>query len=431
VNNKKTKFIKLISFVAFVLIYLTQIQSVSAQGTSVSPYSQFGLGELNSGSFGINTAMANTGIAYADYAHINLLNPASYSDFSLTVFEAGARLNRNFLTQNEATATAGNTGFGYVAIGFPLKKWWGAAFGILPYSGVNYSFSQTTLLAGETRPVTFQYIGRGGYNRAFIGNSFKIYDKLKFGFNTSFLFGAIDRESSVIYDVTVVPFNSRIRNKEFVSSFTGDAGLQYKHKITEEKYLSFGAVYGLGNDLNAQQSITSFTYIQRVNAITVKDTILNIVDEKGKISLPSKYGFGLSFYKKNNYLISLDYTQHNWSNFSKFDRAYDYKNSNRIALGGQYTPDFTALRKPLKTSTYRFGLHYEQTFLEINDNPINDIGISLGFAYPVFKSRSTMNVSVTFGQRGTTNNNLIQENYILANFGMIINDKWFIKKKYD
>jgi len=431
VNYKETKFIKLISFVAFVLINPLQIQNIFAQGTSVSPYSQFGLGQLHSGSFGINTAMANTGIAYADYAHVNLLNPASYSDFTSTVFETGARLNRNFLIQNDATATAGNTGFGYVAIGFPLKKWWGAAFGILPYSGVKYSFSQTTVLEGETRPTTFQYIGSGGYNRAFLGNSFKIHDKLKFGFNASFLFGAIDRESSVIYDNTVVPFNTRIRSKEFVSSFTGDAGLQYKHKITEDKFFSIGAVYGLGNDLNAQQTLTSFTYIQRVNAITVKDTIFNVVDEKGKISLPSKYGVGLSYYKKNNYLISLDYTQHNWSNFSKFDTDFNYKNANRIALGGQYTPDFTALRKPFKTSTYRFGLHYEQTFLEINENPINDIGLSLGFAYPVFKSRSTMNVSVTFGQRGTTNNNLIQENYILANFGMIINDKWFIKKKYD
>ena len=402
-----------------------------AQGTSVSPYSQFGVGQLNSGSFGINTAMGNTGVAFSDYKHINILNPASYSDFTLTVFEAGARLNRSNMSQADNTASAGNAGFGYVAVGFPIKKWWGAAFGILPYSGVNYSYSQSVLLPGETRPTTYQYIGSGGYNRAFVGNSFKLFDKLKLGFNASFLFGAIDRESSVIYDVTVVPFNTRVRSKEFVSSFTGDVGLQYKHKINEEKYISFGAVYGLGNDLNAQQTITSFTYIQRPANISVKDTINFIDREKGTISLPSKISVGVSYFESNKYLLSLDYTQHNWSEFAKFDNQFNYRNSRRIAFGGQYTPDYLAIRKVLKTSTYRFGVHYEQTFLEINDTPIDDIGVSLGFAYPIFRSKSSLNISLTLGQRGTLDNNLIRENYILANFGMIINDRWFIKKKYD
>jgi len=44
---------------------------------------------------------------------------------------------------------------------------------------------------------------------------------------------------------------------------------------------------------------------------------------------------------------------------------------------------------------------------------------------------SKLNFSFDIGKRGTTNNNLIKENYIKASLGFTFSDKWFIATKFD
>ena len=60
---------------AFVLVGL----SLSAQNESNSPYSRFGLGDLQSFSTATQSAMGGVGIASYDPLSINVSNPASYS----------------------------------------------------------------------------------------------------------------------------------------------------------------------------------------------------------------------------------------------------------------------------------------------------------------------------------------------------------------
>jgi hypothetical protein len=41
-----------------------------------------------------------------------------------------------------------------------------------------------------------------------------------------------------------------------------------------------------------------------------------------------------------------------------------------------------------------------------------------------------VNLSAEFGRRGTTVNNLIQENYFRFTLGVNILERWFVKSKY-
>jgi len=44
---------------------------------------------------------------------------------------------------------------------------------------------------------------------------------------------------------------------------------------------------------------------------------------------------------------------------------------------------------------------------------------------------SNANLGVEFGRRGTTNENLIQENFINLNVSLSLNARWFNKRKYN
>jgi hypothetical protein len=50
---------------------------------------------------------------------------------------------------------------------------------------------------------------------------------------------------------------------------------------------------------------------------------------------------------------------------------------------------------------------------------------------PIKRSKSIYDFSVTLGQRGTTLNNLLKENYIKFGLSMSFEGLWFVKQKYN
>ena len=69
--------------------------------------------------------------------------------------------------------------------------------------------------------------------------------------------------------------------------------------------------------------------------------------------------------------------------------------------------------------------------LVVNDERIREFGISFGVGLPMGNSFNNINVGFEYGQRGTTNQNLIKENFVSFNFSLSLNDRWFRKRKYN
>ena len=67
----------------------------------------------------------------------------------------------------------------------------------------------------------------------------------------------------------------------------------------------------------------------------------------------------------------------------------------------------------------------------LNDQQINDFGISFGVGLPVYHSNSTINIGAEIGRKGTKQNNLIVENYAKLNLSINLHDFWFIKRRFD
>ena len=139
-------------------------------------------------------------------------------------------------------------------------------------------------------------------------------------------------------------------------------------------------------------------------------------------------------------MLGFDYSMQDWSKFSSTAGSSGLTNSNRFAVGMQYTPDRTADKgNYFRRWNYRAGFRYANTYLFVNNTTqIKDMAVTFGFGIPLRKlkvgetyTQSIMNLSFELGQRGTTENNLVQERYLRVVLGFTLNEKWFIQRKYD
>jgi hypothetical protein len=433
-------------FFSAVFIVACQLLSLQlwAQSESVSPYSRYGLGDIPFNGFVKNIGMGGTGIAMRPNFNINVANPASYSSLLLTSFDIGAsasftKMSTLSLSQKKSEAT-----FSYFALAFPVvSKKWGAALGLIPFSNVGYKIVSPEIGDNNT-PVTFTYEGTGGVNRFFIGNAFTIMKNFSAGFNASYLFGTLDRIKTANYGGNFF-YNSRFTSSTLIRDFYFDFGLQYVFdsiphyakndttniKVPSDWSLAFGLTGSLPTNISASQDLLEERYQSNGSFIINRDTVLNVEGDKGVIKLPYSVGFGITLKKGNRWLIAADATLQNWQDYSYLGQKDSLRNSMRISLGTQYTPDERGPKSYWQTMQYRLGTFYNQTYLQLKGSKLNEYGVTAGLGFPIRKGFSMLQLSTMLGTRGTTDNNLIKEDFVRVSIGVTFSDRWFIKPKFD
>jgi D-hexose-6-phosphate mutarotase len=66
-----------------------------------------------------------------------------------------------------------------------------------------------------------------------------------------------------------------------------------------------------------------------------------------------------------------------------------------------------------------------------NNHQLKDIGMSFGVGLPLKRTKSSVNVNLEFGKKGTQKENLIQENYTKLSLNFTLHEYWFVKRKFD
>jgi hypothetical protein len=403
-----------------------------SQSRISSPYSFYGLGNLSDIQSARFLSLGGLSYAVSSPYSVNLMNPASYSAYdSLSfLFEGGISMNSVKLVTLENNQTSNYASLGYLLFGFPVTKWWRASFGITPYSQTGYSISETRIIDSIGK-VKYTYEGNGGINRVFLGSAFRIYKGLSLGFNASFLFGPMSKTRTTTFPDSIYMTNSRIDNTTRINAFTFDFGLQYHLKLKKDISIGIGLVYGLQTNLSAKRNMFVETFTRSSSGIEyVQDTIENSPDVKGKIYLPAKIGGGLCLSKLNHWLIGVDANWQNWSKFTNFGEKDSMRNSLRFSAGAEYIPDYNS-NSYLKRVSYRVGYHHTDSYLVLKGYKVNEFGISVGFGFPLRKSRSSINLTIEYGQKGTTDGQLIKENFTKFTIGFSAFERWFIKSKIE
>ena len=422
-----------------IAILLIVSVSISAQKTNSSPYSFFGIGDKFNAKTVEQSSMGGIGVAYSHYKYLNFSNPAAYADLRYTTYTLGLLSNDLTIKSNSSKQSSTSTSLSYLAIGFPIGSKAGFSFGLQPVSSVGYSLSNSVLNAdGDLSEITI-FSGNGGVNRIYGSFGIKVLKNLSLGIEAEYNFGNI--ENSVINQIRDITLATQYKEVSVVDGTAIKLGAQYKKELKDKITLNLGATIKLGNDLKVEGDDYLYSLTRSITGVEFPRDTLSSSKIDGKFEMPVKTTLGIGIGKLDKWFASLEYENQDAIKTSGFlnstNAAYSYKKSNRISLGGFYLPKINSISSYWDRVTYRAGLRFEKTGLAIsgtgnnsNFTEINDFGISFGLGLPL-KQMNNLNLGFEYGKRGTTENNLIQENYLNFRLSLSLTDLWFIKRKID
>ena len=414
----------------FVVITLFVLTYSYAQEGSTSPYSFYGIGELKFGGTVENQSMGGLSV-YTDSIHLNLRNPASFSELAVTTFSVGASHNSTQYKNAFKTETKNNASLDYLVLGFPITKKIGVGFGLLPYTSVGYNIQSTSNNDGQTQQEEFT--GSGGVNKVFLSLGYKINDNFSVGVTGNYDFGKLDSENERALDNII--YGTREVNNSEVSGVDFNIGLTYKTKFMDKFTLRSAFAFAPEAKLSSinYKEISTFSDFSSV----LGDT--EVVDLKAQglkytdLVLPASITFGVGIGEELKWFVGTELQSIKTSNFeNRFLNVsgVEYQDSYRVSLGGFYIPRYNSFTSYLSRVVYRAGFKFEETGLVVNNEKINNFGISFGLGLPV-SGASNVNINFEYGKRGTLNAGLIEENYFNAKLSLSLNERWFVKRKYN
>jgi hypothetical protein len=484
---------------------------------TVSPYSRFGIGDFQQNGSIINSGMGGGGIGLRNDSTIpqyfNFANPASLTSNNFVVYEISLLSTTAQLQNATDKAIFNRTTLGNFSLAFPVTKWWGAGFGLVPYSAVGYNVSTSDSLEG-IGPVTYKYEGSGGVNQVFLSNGFRPFAgaprsfllsekyatlrqagdtsalkkqlrrknalaNISVGVQTSYLFGSLNNTRRDIFPDSMQTLNTKITKRTLFRDAYFNYGIQYTFRlqksldpkyvamhdsvVTGKKWManryyytrngvtdtgslfihapgirvSVGAVFSTPTKVNVTNDWLGQTYKQVGTLESFKDTVFSLQDYRSYVNIPAMAGIGFSLKKDYKWMFQADYMMQMWSQSGTADQSFNLKNSQRFTAGFQLQPKAPGRGNYLGAIQYRLGVRYYQTGLEIRNTALTESSVNFGMSFPAPYhtklgepiSRATINFE--YGMRGTTDNNLIREDFFRVTFGFSINDRWFAKFKYD
>lgn len=406
--------------------------AANAQSGTNSPYSQYGFGVMSDQSLGYSRGMGGLSLGLRGNNIVNMLNPASYSDVdSLTmIFDLGLSGQVTNFEENGKRINAQNSDLEYAVALFRLKRNVGLSAGVVPYTNIGYSYSETEAVNSNVT-TTKQYSGTGGLHQAYVGLGWNIYKGLSLGANFSYLWGRYERNISTSNSDAYI--NTMLKSyRSTVNSYKFDIGLQWQHELDKKNVVVLGATYSHGHKLGSDLDISTTYTNSQTGVSNDTTTVLN-----NAFAIPHSYGIGFAWKHSNKFLFGVDYSLQKWGELEYPNMNYktgQYEclagglmDRSKITIGGEWVPD-EETGSFLERIHYRLGAYYATPYVKINgkDGP-KEYSLSFGFGVPIQKSRSMFNLSAQWVRSSSTD--LVTENMFRINLGLTFAEGWFMKWK--
>ena len=435
-----------------------------AQGSSVnaySPYTMFGIGELNTIGAAPMRSLGGVGVAWRSGQMVNMLNPAGYSATMRKsfIFDFGAEAN--FLTNTQSkydvegnySHTAKNAkniiNFHEIAVQMPLAKGLGLGLSLMPYSSVGYDMTgieQSDQIVGNIGTATYRYTGDGDVTEVKLGVGWEFVKNLSIGVAAKYYWGHIlHNYSSTVTGDYVGPgnYNAVIGKDDYsISSFKFQVGAQWSVLNSSKRVLTLGATYDYGGPLSPK--VSKSRYINNSYSTSVSKE-----DYRSQMRLPHKVAVGV-MYQDPKFTTGVDYEYAAWGgNDGHFEEAVygdmkvRYVDTHTAKLGIEFTPNRFDVRNYLRRIAYRLGFRYSNYYQTFGGHTIPQVAVTGGFGFPLkFMGATSIDVSLEYGFRGTGASmttsagqrvGLIKQNYFKLGLGFSLfgEDYWFVRPKYD
>ncbi len=409
--------------IIFLSVGQISISQSNSNNLSTSPYSLYGLGVSNEASTGKTNALGKAGIAMPSNTIINNLNPASYGRIQKRsfLFDVGFIAGRESLFENGIIESKLIGNFSNIAIAFPITEKSSFGFTLLPFTNVGYTISDIeTGIDGSTDTFISNINGSGGLNNLNLNYGYAFNDKLSLGVKGSFFFGKIKEE-----EVSIVANSAlNISEESYYNGFRLGLGLQFK---LNDKF-SIGSIINFPTDLKGSQTRTG---IVNENESSQSEVNLDV------FKLPLEIGFGIHARLNEQLYFNIDYKRNLWDVTNQSDFTGNFVDQDFIGFGAEFSPRQNNSNY-WKRVKYSAGIRFEDTGLLVSGNStantftnIKDFGMSFGLSLPLGRKISSLDLGFEYGKKGTTDNNLLQENYFNVRMSLSLSDLWFVKRRID
>lgn len=401
--------------------------ATQAQNSTSSPYSGFGIGELEMASGGRNTAMGQTGIALRSDLFLNTSNPASLTAIEPQSFLYDMGINMKFTTleNNTKSVNVMDGNLSWLQIGFPISKKFFGGFSLNPKSSVGYNIYTEKSIDGTAISFPAIYEGTGGLSEAAGLLAFKLNNHISFGAKAGYIWGNVTQTLDQSVSLSTTTYGISQVDKIWYSGAYFNLGTQISIPVSSKSTLIFGAVAGLSSSLNSETSTTITKSYSTSSEVMTSDS-----KTSNSMKLPIDLGTGISFIYGPKWTATFDYKRSDWENASLNISSRKLSTNNSYRGGLEFAPKNDA--KMFRQATrYRLGYRYESGYLKMYDHQIHEQAVSFGVGLPIRKDRSYANFSVDLGMRGTKAAYLVQEKFIKLNCSFNLSDKWFVKRKFD
>jgi len=404
-----------------------------AQRNNTSPYSFFGIGEETAQKTVEEITMGQIGVAFNSTYKLTFSNPASLASLRFTTYALAIENKALTIEDGNNSESSSAASLSYIAMGIPIGTKAGFLFGIQPNTTVGYSLLEEFRDTDDVITSLNLFSGEGGTNRVFLGFGYKLFENLNIGFETAYIFGNI--ENNLLNRRDGVQLATMHKTDSQLSGVVAKIGIQYDAKINDKITLKTGAVVNFNNELTNKGNEYLFSLINVDGGLIIpRDTIINNSFEN-TIKTPVKTILSAGLGEENKWYAGIEYSFQEALEFTDnvFNQSsmVSYAKSNRISVGGFYTPKYNSISSYWQRITYRAGFNLKQTGLVVNNTAVDDFGISFGVGLPIGQQLSNVNLGFELGKRGEINNNLVKENYVNFRLSLTLNDRWFKKRKLD
>lgn len=432
---------KLIIFL-FTFLFLFSF-TTSGQKLINSPFSRFNIGSLEPAGAFRSQGMGGLSTTLRGNNSIYFFNPASYSslDTNSFVFDFGFDYSQNYISYGAEKYKSDDMNFDHLYMGFPGKKGWGFAFGVVPISNGYYDVTEQVRSTDEGYdPMIGEYnsthSGDGVLTKLFFGAGVDISKNLSVGANMTLLFGNLKKinktEFSEVEYYNVYGNNSSEELR--IGGLNFDYGIQYTQPLKNNYFLTYGASLTTAKNYRSTYDLTA----TKVNAFGTIDTISYVSDKGRDAFIPGTLRLGVSFGKTNKFTTGLEYLSTKWSK-AKIPGSTGYAADTRtLIFGAELIPEKYSNYSFIKRMEYRIGGHWGDNYLIVNGEQVKEIGASFGIGIPMSRSltdKKTMSRTNFFfdytRKSKPTFENLYIENYFTVGVSLNFYDFWFVKRKYD
>jgi len=389
-----------------------------------SPYSILGIGDVDTKDYGRYAASGNAAVSRRDATSYNFSNPASLTALPLKVLFFDISMRGKYSTyktiiKDTSAKSAKDFIVKRISLAFKLSDKTAIAFGLKPYSSVNYKLQQEAVFLDGNNSYSKLIEGNGGINQVYFSTGLTLNKRISVGLTSSWLFGSLEKTTE--YTNSSISLDILKKETDFYTGASIQFGMQYQTLKENIWKHQIGLTGSVSSNLKGEL-ITEYT--------DETGLIKKEVDRNRKFYMPTTIAIGYTATKDKKLNLSIEAAYYHWK-YQKvnYENSYTYP-SLRLSAG----MDYSFQKHNWDNSRYEkgyiaFGLSAENSYLRVKNEKLMDYSFSFGGGINLYK-RISVFTSIEIGKRGSVSSGQLEENYTQFIAGFTLKDIWSGTKKY-